>query len=316
MTNDQWPSGAPAFTVFTPTYNRAHTLRRVYESLLRQRTDLLEWLVVDDGSTDTTQELLAELAVAAPFPVRVIRQPNRGKHVAHNRAVATARGELTVILDSDDELLEGALDELWSAWTAIPSDARSMYAGVVAHSVDACGLMIGKPFPRDVVDCHFIDMLAAKGLVGDKLPCYRTDVLRQFPFPGEDQRELVPEGMIWCRIGQRYLLRFVNRFVLMVHQNPADLQSLSATIRAPSSAAYGKRISSMAILEEGWREIALLPLFMFRHAVVVVRSSLHMRIGLRQQYGDFESFVPRLLWAAALPVGAVLWMRDTRQRSD
>src|SRR6516164_10922801 len=96
-------------TVFTPTYNRAGKLRQVFDSLCRQPGNLFEWLVVDDGSTDNTPSILEEFSRNASFPVRVLRQPNGGKHRAHNAAVQAARGELTIVLDSDDELLPGAL---------------------------------------------------------------------------------------------------------------------------------------------------------------------------------------------------------------
>src|SRR3974390_2962093 len=93
------------FTVFTPTYNRAHTLHRVYESLLGQTVTDFEWLVVDDGPTDDTEGLIAHYKrfVGKAFPItycKLLR--NRGKHRAHNLAVSMARGEFFLVADSDD----------------------------------------------------------------------------------------------------------------------------------------------------------------------------------------------------------------------
>src|SRR3974390_2817293 len=94
-----------AFTVFTATYNRAHTLHRVYDSLCAQTLHDFEWIVIDDGSTDNTAELIDDWAKAAQFPIRYFKQNHSGKHVAHNLAVREARGLFFLPLDSDDACL-------------------------------------------------------------------------------------------------------------------------------------------------------------------------------------------------------------------
>ena len=70
------------FTVFTPTFNRAHTLHRVYNSLCAQTFSDFEWVVVDDGSEDDTERLIAKWKKEADFPVLYKKQKNRGKHMA------------------------------------------------------------------------------------------------------------------------------------------------------------------------------------------------------------------------------------------
>src|SRR5215469_10868819 len=107
-------------TVMTPTFNRAHTLRRAHASLQAQSLSDFEWLVVDDGSTDGTDELIDELRADSSFPIRYIRQEHAGKHVARNRAVALACGSFFVGLDSDDWFLPAALETLKKVWESIP----------------------------------------------------------------------------------------------------------------------------------------------------------------------------------------------------
>src|SRR5664279_25603 len=110
---------APFFTVFTPTYNRAHTVGRVFDSLRAQTFRDFEWLAVDDGSTDNTPELIASWAAKSNFPLRNFRQAHTGKHIAHNFAMREARGEFFMVVDSDDALEPRALERLHAVWLEI-----------------------------------------------------------------------------------------------------------------------------------------------------------------------------------------------------
>ena len=95
----------PLFTVFTPAYNRAHTLHRVWESLKAQTLRDFEWLVVDDGSTDGTQALVEQYQREADFPVRYFLEPHRGAWAVHNVSMRESKGDLWIKLDSDDGCL-------------------------------------------------------------------------------------------------------------------------------------------------------------------------------------------------------------------
>ena len=111
-------------TVFTPTYNRAHTLERLFDSLMAQTSREFEWLVVDDGSTDQTESLIKEFSAKAAFSVRYIYQTNGGKHRAHNAAIKLAAGELVIILDSDDCLLPHAVEGLQESGIEFPKTKK------------------------------------------------------------------------------------------------------------------------------------------------------------------------------------------------
>lgn len=97
-------------TVFTPTFNRAYTLERLFKSLMEQSCRDFEWVVVDDGSNDNTRELLEIFSQTATFPMRYEVQENSGKHVAINRGAAIATGEWFFIVDSDDWLPEDSIE--------------------------------------------------------------------------------------------------------------------------------------------------------------------------------------------------------------
>ncbi len=97
-------------TVFTPAFNRAHTLIRTYESLKSQDCKDFIWLVVDDGSTDNTRELVNEwVNTEKEFVIRYVYKENGGMHSAHNTAYQNIDTELNVCIDSDDEMSEGGV---------------------------------------------------------------------------------------------------------------------------------------------------------------------------------------------------------------
>ena len=102
----------PKITVFTPSYNRAYILPQLYNSLVGQTSGDFEWVVVDDGSTDNTSELLSQWEKSTSFTIKWQTQPNQGKHIAINTGVLMASGELFFIVDSDDYLTNDAIEKV------------------------------------------------------------------------------------------------------------------------------------------------------------------------------------------------------------
>lgn len=303
------------FTVFTPTYNRARTLRRVFDSLCRQPSHLFEWLVVNDGSTDDTSAVLEELARTAPFHVRTITQPNGGKHRAHNAAVNLAKGELTAILDSDDELVPGALEGIWAEWHAIPAGERESFAGVIGHSVNAAGQLHGLPYSSSRVDGRFFELAASGAMVGEKLPCYRTDVLRRFPFPERAGcSALVPEGLVWTQIGAKYRVRCIDKVVRVYHRDTSDATALMNRYVRPESSAWGRMQYCLTVLNLSGRYWPRFAATFAKAATGYVRYALHSGCTVPQQAGELKGALPPTLWVAALPVGGAAWMLDRIKR--
>jgi glycosyltransferase involved in cell wall biosynthesis len=118
------------FTIFIPTYNRAHTLPRALDSVANQSFDDFEVLIIDDGSVDGTDQLIKQLKEKYTFPIHYYWQTNQGKHVAHNTALKFANGEFIVTLDSDDLLEPKALERFFFHWNQIPGTSREKYAGI------------------------------------------------------------------------------------------------------------------------------------------------------------------------------------------
>ena len=118
-------------TVFTPTYNRAYIIEKLYHSLQRQTFKDFEWIVVDDGSEDETEDLFKKIQKDKNlFEIRYIKQKNGGKHRAINKGIEIAKGELFFIVDSDDYLIDTALKTITEIEESIPENEKKQFAGV------------------------------------------------------------------------------------------------------------------------------------------------------------------------------------------
>ena len=170
------------FTVFTPTYNRVNTLPRCYTSLLSQDFKDFEWLIVDDGSTDNTKELIESFISENKINIRYVYQVNSGKHVATNKGVDLAQGKYFFILDSDDALTSSSLTNLLNAYNSIPEMQKESFTGVEGLSYTFDGKLIGTEFPSlngfDMFDSSYLDMRLKYNVLGDKHGFIKTDIMK------------------------------------------------------------------------------------------------------------------------------------------
>lgn len=201
-------------TIFTPAYNRAHTLPRTYESLLAQDCKDFVWLVIDDGSQDNTAELIhGWQAQENGFEIQYIYKENGGMHTAHNTAYEHITTELNTCIDSDDKLAPGAVSKIKTAWESVRNKG---YAGLIALDADFAGNIIGKGFPADLKETTLGGYYAGGGS-GDKKLIYRTDVINSVPpypvFEGEKYVGLVYK---YTLIDQRYKLSVLDEVVCEV----------------------------------------------------------------------------------------------------
>ena len=182
------------------------------------------WLLVDDGSTDATKQLVPEWQAAAPFDVEYVYQENRGKHDAINTGVSRAGTELFLILDSDDELLPDAIEVIVSAWRAIAEREKPKFAGIWTLCSDPAGQTLTGPLATDILDASLQELRYVHRIEEDMLRCFVTDVLRHYRFPVTGPGcPYIPEGFVWSRITLRYLIRFLNVPCSRVYYQPDGL---------------------------------------------------------------------------------------------
>lgn len=199
----------PILTIFTPAYNRAHTLPRTYESLLRQDCKDFVWLVVDDGSTDETAALVKRWQQSdSGFEIRYLYKENGGMHTAHNTAYENMDTELNVCIDSDDTLADGAVRCILDLWERV--DHRK-YAGIIGLDADMnTGKVIGTSFPEDMKETTLAGFYDAGGR-GDKKLVYRTDIMKALPpYPVFEGEKYVSLGWKYQLCDQQYSLVTTN----------------------------------------------------------------------------------------------------------
>ena len=222
-----------SLTVFTPAYNRAHTIERTYRSLCAQTSQDFEWLIIDDGSVDNTRDLILSFLTDvknisdddiignskdAPWlKVHYIYQKNQGMHGAHNTAYDAIKTELNTCIDSDDYMPNDAVEKILSTWNALSEEEKHSYAGVVALDINDKDLsLIGTKLPVDRKSTTLSEFYENGGR-GDKKLIYRTDVIKSVPkyplFEGERYVGLAYKYML---IDQQYELLILNEPVCIV----------------------------------------------------------------------------------------------------
>ncbi|PTH79700.1 glycosyltransferase family 2 protein [Aeromonas veronii] len=183
-------------TIMTPTYNRAYVLPRLYDSLCQQTSRDFEWLLIDDGSTDGTAELIFDYRVKSDFSINYFYKENGGKHRAINKGVVHATGDWIIIVDSDDLLTGDAIAKLYDVMNHIGSE----FVGMCFRKATLSGHMIGISGTVWSKSMVMQPIMAGHVLKGDLAYVFRTNVMRECPFPEFPGEKFVPELYIWNKI--------------------------------------------------------------------------------------------------------------------
>ena len=193
-------------TIFTPTYNRKTFLITAYRYLLSQTNKNFVWLIVDDGSSDGTEEMIHQWIAEGQLQIEYVYQQNGGKMRAHNRGVGLCRTELFVCVDSDDYLVEDAVENILKMWE---NRKKKDLAGMVAYrGKSRTETMHGECFPVDVQEST-LGNLYKSGFDGETTLVFRTEVLRSYPFPEFENERFVPEAVVYDKIDLRYRLAVI-----------------------------------------------------------------------------------------------------------
>jgi glycosyltransferase involved in cell wall biosynthesis len=211
-------------TIFTPTYNRAHTLARTYRSLCNQTCADFEWLVIDDGSTDGTRALVEGFRSEGIIPIDYVYQANGGLYTGYNTAYLRIQTELCTCVDSDDFMPTDAVERIVTAWR---DRGGGHYAGLIGLDFDATSRTpLGGYFPTDLHECYFLELYARGIHRADSKPVMRTALMREVApmkgFPGE--KNFNPVYML-LRVCDRYPVLLLNENLCYVDYQTTDSMS-------------------------------------------------------------------------------------------
>ena len=208
-------------SVITPTYNRAYILNKCYESLVNQTSKEFEWVVVDDGSSDNTEELVNSFIAEGKITIKYIKQQNGGKHIAHNTAVLNSSGDLVVCLDSDDVLTENAVECAVSFWE---KNAKLYNTGILAKRGD---MVERKPIcaelPQGVKECTMFDLTNKHGFFGDTILYFRRELLEKNLFKSFEGERFIPETNMYIEIDKHGTMLLLDEVLYLCEYLPDGL---------------------------------------------------------------------------------------------
>lgn len=242
-----------SISIITPTYNRESYLERLYNSLVRQTCKNFEWLVIDDGSQDNTEELINKFIKDESLNIKYYRQDNAGKHIAVNKGIDLAIGDYIFILDSDDYLTDKAIEIINEKSKTIDSDPS--IAGLGFNKGYTEEELVGATFSEEYLDASSIDR-KKNNILGDKLEVFKSSILKKNKFPYYPNEKFMSEIVLWTRIAsQGYKLRWYNDIVYICEYLEDGLTSNNNKMLEQSPKGYALRIREQVELAKiGWKE--------------------------------------------------------------
>lgn len=287
-------------SVFTPTYNRADLIHRVYDSLQQQDFRDFEWIIVDDGSNDSTPEILEGFREAADFPIKIHRQTNQGKVAAINRGLNMAEGELFICFDSDDWCTPHAFTMIAKQWGALGPDGQSACCGISCLKVLPDKSIVGEDYTRmRTLGESYVDRFNRR-IRGDKWEILRTDLHRKALYdlaPGE--RYMAPE-YAWLKMGRTHKTVFLNEALSIVEYQAGGI-SLNNLAHRASSPVSAMRFYQLAYnVSDNWGT-------RLRSMINLVRFAYHAQCA---------SGLPPVMKTIAVVPGWLLYQKDLKALNE
>lgn len=221
-------------TVFTPTYNRAYILPKLYESLKKQTVSDFIWLIVDDGSIDDTKSLVYAWINERQLDIEYIYQKNAGKMSAHNRGVIECKTELFVCIDSDDWIVNDSIERILTEWRYLSDEEKETLCGMVAYRGVDTDKTIGNDFPVDIKKST-LSGLYRKGFRGDTTLIFKSNVIKQYLFPIIGNEKFITEAYAYDQIDLKYEYYLMRKIITVCEYRDDGLTQnlLKTTFKNP-----------------------------------------------------------------------------------
>lgn len=201
-------------TIFTPTYNREKYLTRLYKSLVNQSNNNFEWVIVDDGSTDSTTELVEKFIKEKILSIRYFKQENLGKHVAHNKGVELCKTELFFCVDSDDYLTSNCVEVCLKAWNE--EENLNSITGIVALRGYSNGEVMGNFMPQKIKKSTLSDLYNIYEKKGETALILKTEHLKNNLFPIFKEEKFLSEEILYNKLDSIAPLKVINKIIYIM----------------------------------------------------------------------------------------------------
>lgn len=262
-------------TVLTPTYNRAHLLPNLYNTLCNQSNMNFIWMIVDDGSTDNTTKLINQIQKDKKFDILYFQKVNGGKHTALNYGISKVETPLLFIVDSDDWLPDNAISTIEEYYEKYHS-----YDNLCGFSFLRCyanGNINYGPFPIDEAIETYLEARINKNLGGDKAEVFYTSIIKKYRFPEFTGEKFYSEDGVWIRISGEFDMVHINKCIYFCEYLEGGLTRSGSKMKIKSPLGMMDRSRNFLLSKSKW--------------IVKVKHSLLFLI-----YGMFAHLKAKTLW--------------------
>lgn len=302
-------------SILTATYNRAHTLPRVWRSLNAQASKAFEWVIVDDGSTDRTKELVAGWAAESVFPIRYTWKPNGGKNSALNVGKELISGKYVFVLDSDDALLDDAVQLIDEYKQKTNIDSLPDVSGLAFLCVDENGDRVGPGLPMDFMRCCGAELHYRYRVRSELAGITKSEIYRSFHFPELPPPEHCPESVAYSALWNKFDAFYINKPIrrYFIHDGEQRLSTKQGEKKG-SIASRGKYFHRRSVLNNDMKWFWCDPKLFLKCATDTSRFGFHIDRSVTTQYEELTKLSAKLLWVASLLRGYRKYRRDLREK--
>ena len=295
-------------TIITPTYNRAKTLPKVFESLLKQSFKDFIWIILDDGSTDNTTEVVENFQLFNPFfEIIYKKDKNRHKFLTVLEGVKMVKTPYFMVVDSDDIYPEDALETLISEVEKIEN--QDNYVAVMGLSADENGKIVGNQYPNNGFDGSIFEMRYKHNVRGDKFGIFITKTyqreISEKDFSQYEGKGYIPQSVIFNEYDARGIkTRFVNKIVRFYLKDEDDSASVSNT-RWSGKNMFGLKEGHLSIINSYQNKLFLHPLVLIRNIVGFQTYSFRIKDSIHKIVASIKNPFIKVISVFLLPMSFI-----------
>jgi glycosyltransferase involved in cell wall biosynthesis len=303
-----------SITVLTPTFNRSATLPRVYDSLVAQTDHDFLWLIVDDGSTDSTESIVREWMNESRIEIEYYKIPKGGQHKALQFGYNKAETKYLVKVDSDDALTQDAIQIYKRVWDSVDNTDNDRKIGNIASlSMSENKEIVGKwVFPADAaqIDSDWFEMVLKLNNHNDLSSCTMTSVLKEiypadYSFWHEDKTNII-DGVFFPRISRKYKTRYINKALQIIYFD-APFSSLRS-MNSYENKFWKVVVDNKYFLDENIDYFFWQPGYYIRMILKLTVSSIICKVGLKELFSKIESNFLKFLIILFYPGSIALYV--------